>query len=118
MIRGRQFYTKGGKLLDIADWDTSGNAQDMGSRYGWEAAMAWGNLVHDELRGLRHTWPDVQPGDVFVDLGANIGLSSINAELKGASKIYCLENPIVTGKHQAMYDEVPLIHHELNFPKP
>ena len=91
MIRGRQFYTKGGHLLDIADWDTSGNAQDLGQRYGWEAAMAWGNLIHDELKGLRHVWPDVQPGDVFVDLGANIGLSSINAELKGASKIYCLE---------------------------
>ena len=91
MIRGRQFHTKGGHLLDIADWDTSGNAQDLGQRYGWEAAMAWGNLIHDELKGLRHVWPDVQPGDVFVDLGANIGLSSINAELKGASKIYCLE---------------------------
>ena len=93
MIRGKQFYTKGGVLINTEDWDTSGGAQDLGTRYGWEGAMAWGNLIHDELQGLNpnNSFPGIQPGDVFLDLGANIGLSSINAELKGASKIYCLE---------------------------
>jgi FkbM family methyltransferase len=92
-MRGKQFYTKEGKLIDITGWDTSGGAQELGTRYGWEGAMAWGNLIHDELQGLNLTnpFPGIQPGDVFLDLGANIGLSSINAELKGASKIYCLE---------------------------
>jgi len=90
-MRGQQFYTKGGKLIDTTGWDTSGGAQELGARYGWEGAMAWGNLIHDELQGLNHVWPGVQPGDIFLDLGSNIGLSSINAELKGASQIYCIE---------------------------
>jgi len=91
MIRGKQFYTKGGNLIDISNWDTGGNAIDLGNRYGWEGAMAWGNLIHNELRGLSPKFPGVEKGDVFLDLGANIGLTSIRAELDGASKIYCLE---------------------------
>jgi len=88
MIRGKQFYTKEGKLIDITEWDTSGTAMDLYGRYGWEGAMAYGNIIHDELNAHG---PGIQPGDVYLDLGANIGLSSINAELKGASKIYCIE---------------------------
>ena len=88
MIRGKQFYTKDKKLIDITNWDTSGNALDLGNRYGWEGAMAWGNLIHDELN---ENGISIQPGDVYLDLGANIGMSAINAELKGASKIYCVE---------------------------
>ena len=88
MIRGKQFYTKDKKLIDITNWDTSGNAIDLGNRYGWEGAMAWGNLIHDELN---ENGISIQPGDVYLDLGANIGMSAINAELKGASKIYCVE---------------------------
>lgn len=89
MIRnGKQFYTKEGKLIDMSTWDTSGEVNDLGDRYGWEGAMAWGNLIHNELNqhGL-----GVQPGDVYLDLGANIGLSALRAELSGASKLYCIE---------------------------
>ena len=88
MIRGKQFYTKGGKLIDITEWNTSGTAMDLGNRYGWEGAMAWGNLIHDELNTYG---PGIQPGDVYLDLGANIGMSAMRAELCGASKIYCIE---------------------------
>jgi FkbM family methyltransferase len=88
MIRGKQFYTKDEKLIDITEWNTSGNAMDLGNRYGWEGAMAWGNLIHDELNAKG---PGIQPGDIYLDLGANIGMSAMNAELKGASKLYCIE---------------------------
>jgi len=88
MVRGKQFYTKDKKQIDITKWDTSGNISDLTNRYGWEGAMAWGNLIHDELNARG---PGIKPGDVYLDLGANIGMSSINAELKGASKLYCVE---------------------------
>ena len=89
MIRnGKQFYTKGGKLIDISTWDTSGSPEDLGNRYGWEGAMAYGNLIHDELNDYG---PGVKPGDIYLDLGANIGMSALRAEYKGASKLYCIE---------------------------
>ena len=89
MIRnGKQFYTKDGKLIDMSSWDVSKGHQDVGINYGWEGAMAWGNLIHDELNKYG---PGVQPGDVYLDLGANIGLSALRAELSGASKLYCIE---------------------------
>tara|TARA_R110000803_G_scaffold141787_1_gene208186 strand:- start:6159 stop:6848 length:690 start_codon:yes stop_codon:yes gene_type:complete len=89
MIRnGKQFYTKDGKLIDMSSWDVSKGLQDVGINYGWEGAMAWGNLIHDELNKYG---PGVQPGDVYLDLGANIGMSALRAEMCGASKIYCIE---------------------------
>mgnify|MGYP003624715056 FL=1 len=89
MIRnGKQFYTKSKKLIDISDWDVSGTAMDVGSRYGWEGAMAYGNLIHDELN---NNGPGIQSGDIYLDLGANIGMSALRAEMCGASKIYCIE---------------------------
>lgn len=50
--------------------------------------MAWGNLIHDELNEFG---PGVKSGDIFLDIGANIGMSSIRAESCGASKIYAIE---------------------------
>jgi len=85
---GKQFYTVGGKLIDISTWDISGSIADFEKNYGWEGAMAYGNLVHDELN--QHG-PGIQPGDVYLDLGANIGMSALRAELCGASKLYCIE---------------------------
>ena len=97
MVRGKQFYTKDEKIIDITEWNTSGNAMDLGNRYGWEGAMAWGNLIHDELNAKG---PGIKPGDIYLDLGANIGMSAMNAELKGASKLYCIEPD--PGVHSAL----------------
>ena len=88
MIRGKQFFTKGGKIIDINTWDTSGGIGDLNNRYGWEGAMAYGNLIHDELSSYG---PGIKPGDVYLDLGANIGMSALRAEMSGASKLYCIE---------------------------
>jgi FkbM family methyltransferase len=83
-----KFYTKNDQLIDISSWDTSGNANDLGNRYGWEGAMAYGNLINDELNAYG---PGVQYGDVYLDLGANIGMSALRAESRGCSKLYCIE---------------------------
>lgn len=83
-----KFFSKDNKIIDLASWDTSGSVEDLYRRYGWEGAMAYGNLIHDELNAFG---PGVQKGDIFLDLGANIGMSSIRAESRGASKIYCIE---------------------------
>jgi FkbM family methyltransferase len=83
-----KFYTKDDKQLDISTWDTSGSIEDLSNRYGWEGAMAYGNLIHDELNAYG---PGIKPGDIYLDLGANIGMSAIRAESNGCSKIYCVE---------------------------
>ena len=90
---GTQFYTKGGKLIDISSWDKNNDINELDSKHGWEGAMAYGNLINDELN---FKGPGVQHGDVYLDLGANIGMSSLRAELSGASKLYCIEpDPLV-----------------------
>jgi FkbM family methyltransferase len=86
--RGKIFYTKDDKQIDIRDWDQTLDIVSMGEKYGWEGAMAYGNLIHDELNAHG---PGIKPGDVYLDLGANIGMSALRAEMSGASKIYCIE---------------------------
>jgi len=83
-----KFYTKGNQIIDISEWDHTLGQNEMGAQYGWEGAMAFGNLIHDEL----NQWgPGMQHGDIYLDLGANIGMSALRAEDKGCSKIYCVE---------------------------
>lgn len=56
--------------------------------YGDAAGMWWGTFIYKELeRGDI----GIESGDVFVDLGANIGISSHYASKMGAEKIYCFE---------------------------
>ena len=83
-----KFYTKNNQEIDISTWDVSGDINDLGSRYGWEGAMAYGNIIHDELNAHG---PGIQSGDIYLDLGANIGMSAFRAESKNCSKIYCVE---------------------------
>ena len=83
-----KLYTKDNQIIDISTWDTNLNQHEMGERYGWEGAMAYGNLIHDELNAYG---PGMQYGDIYLDLGANIGMSALRAESKGCSKIYCIE---------------------------
>lgn len=87
---GKQFYTKNKQLIDISTWDISSSPSinELENKYGWEGAMAYGNLINDELN--QHG-PGIQPGDVYLDLGANVGMSALRAELSGASKLYCIE---------------------------
>lgn len=80
--------SKNNKTIDISQWDVSGSPMDLYSRYGWEGAMAWGNLIHDELNEFG---PGIEKGDIFLDIGANIGMSSIRAESCGVSQIYAVE---------------------------
>lgn len=86
--RFKKFYTHGGRIIDMSDWDVNISIGEMERRYGWEGAMAYGNLIYDELNG---NGPGIREGDIFVDLGANIGLSSLVAERSKASRIYCIE---------------------------
>lgn len=62
-------------------------------KYGDAAGMWWGTVIHNELnRGN----VSVESGDIFVDLGSNIGISSHHALKCGAKKVYCFEpDPIV-----------------------
>ena len=75
-------------MIDITTWDLSESLESLGNKYGWEGSMAWGNLIHDELNSHG---PGIQQGDIYLDLGANIGMSALRAESKGCSKIYCVE---------------------------
>jgi len=83
-----KFYTKNNQIIDISTCNTSGDINDLGNRYGWEGSMAYGNLIHDELNEFG---PGIQKGDIYLDLGANIGMSALRAESKGAYKLYCIE---------------------------
>lgn len=86
--RYTQFYSLHGKRVNASAWTSDMTIEFLHEHYGWEAVMAYGNLIHDDLnaRGL-----GVQSGDIYVDLGANIGMSALVAERCNASKIYCVE---------------------------
>lgn len=73
---------------DLASLPYGNSMVDAINRFGEAAGMYWGAFVHNELErsGL-----DIETGDVFVDLGANIGVSSLYAKHKGASRIYAFE---------------------------
>jgi FkbM family methyltransferase len=88
MKRGDELYTLGGKLINFSDVDFSNPDVNYYYKYGWEHVTYWSNLYHKELNAYG---PGVENGDVFVDLGANIGMSSVCAEICGASKIYAVE---------------------------
>jgi len=84
----KKFFSKNNKIIDIDTWDIFASASELHSRYGWEGAMAWGNLIHNDFNKFG---PGIQSGDIFLDIGANIGMSSIRAESCGASTIYAIE---------------------------
>ena len=81
------FYTATGLVdFSLADYPSSMNATLC--KYDWEHATYWGIFVFTELdkHGLC-----VEPGDVFLDLGANLGMSSRYALLHGAREVLCFE---------------------------
>lgn len=82
-----QFLTLEGEM-DFKELDFPGNMMDTMLKYGDSAAMYWGTFIYKELDkgGI-----EVEKGDVFVDLGANIGISSRYALSKGAKEVHCFE---------------------------
>ena len=81
------FYTLQGEL-PLASYDYPNSMFETMNKYGDAAAMYWGTFLHKELERFD---VKVSNGDVFVDLGANIGMSSRYAALQGASEIHCFE---------------------------
>jgi FkbM family methyltransferase len=84
-----KFYTLGDKLMSFDHIDFSGSQSDVEYNHGWEACMYWSTFHHGELSLIPEC--SVKPGDVFVDLGSNIGMSSRYAERMGAKEIYSFE---------------------------
>jgi FkbM family methyltransferase len=84
-----KFWSLNDKLVDFSEIDFSNISQiEAETQYGWEAAMYWSNIFSKELD---NEFFQLNPGDVYVDLGANIGMNCAYAESKGASKIYAIE---------------------------
>jgi FkbM family methyltransferase len=91
-----KFYTLGGNLMSFENVDFDQTQSDVEYKYGWEACMYWCAFKNEELS--LHPDCSVKAGDVFVDLGANIGMSSRYAERIGAKEIHCFEpDPRVFG---------------------
>lgn len=89
-----KFHTIGGELIDFSNVDFNNSQSEVERLYGWEACMYWSTFHHTELSFQQEC--SVKPGDIFVDLGSNIGMSSRYAERIGAKEIYSFEaDPVV-----------------------
>jgi len=70
--------------------DPNLNGPEVVAKYGWEAFIYW----HTFIRGMENDGNGtvkINPGDIVLDLGANIGMTARFFEENGASKIYCVE---------------------------
>jgi FkbM family methyltransferase len=83
-----KFWTLNNELVDFSNIDFNRSQGELEQTEGWEAAMYWSNIAHKELDNEHF---QINSGDVYVDLGANIGMNCAHAESKGASKIYAIE---------------------------
>lgn len=81
------FYTMEGKQK-LSEIKYADNANDTTQLYGDAAGQYFATFIRKELE-LQDALK-IEAGDVFVDLGANIGISSKYALLKGA-ELYCFE---------------------------
>jgi FkbM family methyltransferase len=83
----KTFYTLDGerKLESLAYHDSTNENLHA---FGDAAAQYFANF---RLKELERADVTIESGDVFVDLGANIGMSSIYALSKGAAEIHCFE---------------------------
>jgi FkbM family methyltransferase len=86
------FYTLDGEL-SLASYTYKNDTTENLHAFGEAAAQYWYTFIAKELdKGTVR----VNPGDVFVDLGANIGMSAKYAVSRGAAEVYCFEpDPIV-----------------------
>lgn len=81
------FYTLQGEL-PLASYDYPSSMIETMNKYGDAAAMYWGAFLHKELEKFN---VKISHGDVYVDLGANIGINARYAFNAGASEIHCFE---------------------------
>lgn len=89
-----KFHTISGELMDFDNVNFNASQKEVEMAYGWEACMYWSTFHHKELTFQPEC--SIKKGDVFVDLGSNIGMSSRYAERMGAEKIYSFEaDPVV-----------------------
>lgn len=83
------FETLIGKV-DFSKFEYPNSMYETIVKYGGDAGMYWGTFVFDELNRPQYDF-QVENGDVFVDLGANVGMSSRKAIDNGASEVHCFE---------------------------
>jgi len=83
----KKFYTMKGEE-DLVSYKYPNNMYDTIQQHGDGAAMYWATFLYKELERFD---VKIEEGDVFVDLGANIGISSRYAYEKGAAEIYAFE---------------------------
>ena len=73
---------------DLLAYDYPNSCQGTLLKYGEGAAQYWSIFLFHEMD---RDFIKIEPGDVFFDLGSNIGMSSKYALLHGASEVHCFE---------------------------
>jgi len=73
---------------DLLSYNYPNSCQNTLVQYGEGAAQYWSLFLFHEMD---RDFIKIEPGDVFFDLGANIGMSSKYALLQGASEVHCFE---------------------------
>ena len=73
---------------DLLEYNYERTCNDILKTDGEGPAQYW-SIFH--CREMDNDFIKIEPGDVFFDLGANIGMSSKYAQLHGASEIHCFE---------------------------
>jgi autotransporter strand-loop-strand O-heptosyltransferase len=74
--------------LPLYDYDFPNTMDKSIEKYGEVGGVWFGAFINKELE--KHNF-SIEEGDIFVDLGANIGASSMYALEKGASEVHCYE---------------------------
>jgi FkbM family methyltransferase len=86
-VEERPIHTMNGEEY-LSSFKYSNTADEAGRTYGDAAGQYFATFIEKELDRDN---VQVTPGDVFVDLGGNIGMSSLYAERRGAKEIYAFE---------------------------
>jgi len=81
------FFTMNGEE-DLKSYTYPNSTWDTLQQYGDAAAQYFATYI---LKELEPEWVKIKKDSVFVDLGANIGMSSKYASEAGATEIYCFE---------------------------
>lgn len=81
------FYTLEGEK-DLGSYEYPNSMYESMIKYGDAAGIYWATFLYHELCRFDVC---VEEGDVFVDLGTNIGISSKYALLHGAKEVHCFE---------------------------
>lgn len=81
------FHTLEGEK-DLGSYDYPNSMYESMVKYGDAAGIYWATFLYHELCKFDVC---IEEGDVFVDLGTNIGISSKYALLHGAKEVHCFE---------------------------